>query len=169
MLAFFKFQRHFSCYLIGKTIKVRTDNSALQWLRSFKEPVGQVACWMKRLVENDFEIVHRHRQRHANVDDLSRYPHPVSFITFSEQWLSPNLKNEFWKQGKDSITSTLIQWLKKTSIFDADQIEGFSRELKYYWTWLYAFAIEDGILGIRNLVTIGHDTQFCPIVFHTAN
>ena len=40
--------RHFRCYVIGKRFKVRTDHSALQWLRTFKEPVGQVARWIER-------------------------------------------------------------------------------------------------------------------------
>ena len=109
MLALVDSRRHFRCYLIGKKFKVRTDHSALQWLRTFKEPVGQVARWIERLAEYDIEIVYRPRQRHANADALSRYPHPVSSVTVSEQWLSPNLKNEFRKQQeKDPITSTLI-------------------------------------------------------------
>ena len=35
--------RHFRCYVLGKKFRVRTDHSALQWLRTFKEPVSQVA------------------------------------------------------------------------------------------------------------------------------
>ena len=98
MLALVDSLHHFWCYLIGKKFKVRTDHSALQWLKTFKEPVGQVARWIERLAEYDFEIVHRPGQRHANADALSRYPHPVSFVTISEQLFSPNLKNEFRKQ-----------------------------------------------------------------------
>ena len=40
MLALVDFLRHFRCYLIGKQLKVCTDNSALQWLKTFKESVG---------------------------------------------------------------------------------------------------------------------------------
>ena len=58
MLALVDSLRHFRCYLIGKKFKVRTDHSALQWLRTFKEPVGQVARWIERLAEYDFEIIH---------------------------------------------------------------------------------------------------------------
>ena len=59
MLALVDSLRHFRCYLIGKKFKVLTDHSALQWLRNFKEPVGQVARWIERLAEYEFEIVHR--------------------------------------------------------------------------------------------------------------
>ena len=165
MLALVDSLRHFRCYLIGKKVKLRTDHSALQWLRTFKEPVGQVARWIERFAEYDFEIVHRPGIRHANADALSRYPHPVSAVTVNEQWFSPNLKNEFLKhQEKDAITSTLINWLKKTSRPRADQMEGVGRELKYYWVRCDELAIEDGILGVRNPVEDGPDTQFCAIV-----
>ena len=93
MLALIDSLRHFRCYLIDIKFKVRTDHSALQWLRTFKEPSGQMACWIDRLAEYDFEIVHRPGKRHANADALSRYPHPVSSVTISKQWFSPNLKN----------------------------------------------------------------------------
>ena len=95
MLALVYSLSHCRCYLIGKRLKVRTDHSALQWLKTFKELVGQVARWMERLAEYDFEIVHLPGQRHTNADALSRYPHPVSSVTTSEQWFSLNLKNEF--------------------------------------------------------------------------
>ena len=65
---------HFRCYLISKKFKVRTDHSALQWLTTFKELVGQVACWIYQLAEYDFEIVHRSGQQHANAKAFSRYP-----------------------------------------------------------------------------------------------
>ena len=51
--------RHFRCYVLGKKFRVRTDHSALLWLRTFKEPVGQVARWIERLAEYDFDIEHR--------------------------------------------------------------------------------------------------------------
>ena len=59
MLALVEALRHFRCYLLGKMFKVRTYHIALQWLRTFKEPVGQVGRWIERLSEYDFDIVHR--------------------------------------------------------------------------------------------------------------
>ena len=34
---------HFETFLYGRRFLVRTDHSALQWLRNFKNPRGQVA------------------------------------------------------------------------------------------------------------------------------
>ena len=85
MLALVKSLRHFCCYLLGRKFTVRTDHSALQWLRTFKEPVGQVARWIEQMAEYDFEIAHRPGKQHANADALSGDPVSVASVTEKEQ------------------------------------------------------------------------------------
>ena len=114
MLALVDSLKHFRCYLLGQNFQVRADHSALQWLRTFKEPVGQVTRWLEQIAEYDFELVHRPGKQHAYADALSRYPMQVDSINVSEQWIHPNLKIEFRKQqSKDCVTATLLAWLKK--------------------------------------------------------
>ena len=43
-------------YLLGRSFLIRTDHSALQWLRSKKEPVGQHARWIDLVEQYDFTI-----------------------------------------------------------------------------------------------------------------
>ena len=62
--------RHFHCYILGRKFKVHTDHSALQWLRTFKEPVGKVTRWIELVAEYDFDIEHRPGKQHANADAL---------------------------------------------------------------------------------------------------
>ena len=50
MLAVVESLKHFRFYVLGWRFLVRTDHSALQCLRNFKQPVGQMACWLERLV-----------------------------------------------------------------------------------------------------------------------
>eukprot|EP00731_Ephydatia_muelleri_P012807 Em0007g117a len=50
---------HFRAYLYGRSFESRTDHQSLKWLRSFKEPEGQMARWNEALAEYDFEVVHR--------------------------------------------------------------------------------------------------------------
>ena len=50
---------HFETYLNGRRFLARTDHSALQWLQNFKNPRGQVARWLERLSDFDFEVEHR--------------------------------------------------------------------------------------------------------------
>eukprot|EP00731_Ephydatia_muelleri_P029956 Em0021g479a len=64
----------FRPYLYGRPFIVRTDHHALQWLRSFKEPEGQVARWLEHLEEYEFTVQHRPGKKHGNADPLSRYP-----------------------------------------------------------------------------------------------
>jgi len=64
-----KFFRH---YLLGRRFKIRTDHFSLKWLMSFKDLEGQLARWLEKLQEFDFEILHRKGISHRNADGLSR-------------------------------------------------------------------------------------------------
>ncbi|XP_056466778.1 uncharacterized protein LOC130405625 [Gadus chalcogrammus] len=74
LLAVVDFTSHFSQYLLGWRFTVRTDHSSLRWLTRMKEPEGQLARWLERLGEYNFEIIHRSGQLHGNADSLSRRP-----------------------------------------------------------------------------------------------
>ena len=74
LLAVVTFVTHFRTYLLGHTFTLRTDHGPLTWLYSMKEPEGQVARWLEKLQEYNFEIVHRKWLRHINADALSRLP-----------------------------------------------------------------------------------------------
>jgi len=52
------YTKAFRQYLLGKQFVVRTDDSALQWLRSTPEPIGQQARWCETLEEFNFQIIH---------------------------------------------------------------------------------------------------------------
>ena len=74
LLAVVTFVTHFDTYLLGHTFTLCTDHGPLTWLYSMKEPEGQVARWLEKLQEYNFEIVHRKGLRHINADALSRLP-----------------------------------------------------------------------------------------------
>jgi len=77
LLAVVYFLRYFRQYLLGREIKVRTDHSALTWLKRTPDPIGQQARWLEIMEEFDFTVEHRSGSRHANADALSRRPCPV--------------------------------------------------------------------------------------------
>ena len=66
MLALVEFIDHFRYYLLGRCFTARTDHHALKWLRSFKEPQGQVARWLERLQKYNFVVDHRPGRAHTN-------------------------------------------------------------------------------------------------------
>jgi len=61
----------FDFYLRGKTFKVLTDNSSLQWM--LKAQTGKIARWASRLAEYDMVIMHKSGCQMEHVDFLSRY------------------------------------------------------------------------------------------------
>ncbi|GBM79164.1 Retrovirus-related Pol polyprotein from transposon 297, partial [Araneus ventricosus] len=65
LLAIVKSIEHFHHYLYGQKFLLRTDHASLRWLLNFKEPEGQIARWIQRLQEYDFEIQHRKGTSHG--------------------------------------------------------------------------------------------------------
>ena len=74
LLAVVFYCKQFRNYLLGRQFTIRTDHSALQWLRRTPIPIGQQARWLEILEEFDFEILHRPGRQHTNADALSRKP-----------------------------------------------------------------------------------------------
>ena len=74
LLAVVTFTHHLRPYLLGRRFLLRTDHGALLWLQNFREPEGQLARWLERLQELDFEAIHRKGRNHTNADALSRIP-----------------------------------------------------------------------------------------------
>jgi len=74
LLAVVHFMKYFRQYLLGRAFVVRTDCSALTWLRRTPDPVGQQARWLEMMEEYQFNIEHRSGVHHANADALSRHP-----------------------------------------------------------------------------------------------
>ena len=74
LLAVITFLQHFRQYLLGRLFTVQTDHGALTWLQGFKNPEGQLARWLEKLQEYQFNIVHRPGKKHMTADALSRLP-----------------------------------------------------------------------------------------------
>ncbi len=74
LLAVVKATEKFHYYLYGQRFVVRTDHASLKWLFNFRRPEGQIARWLQKLQEYDFEIVHRTGRSHVNADAWSRRP-----------------------------------------------------------------------------------------------
>jgi len=59
LLAGVEFTSHFRQYLLGRPFTLRTDHSSLRWLTRLREPEGQLARWLEKLAEYDFQVIHR--------------------------------------------------------------------------------------------------------------
>ena len=74
LLAVVEFTRLYRVYQVGRKFILRTDHGSLTWIRNFRDPEGQLARWLERLQELDFDVVHRQGRAHTNADALSRLP-----------------------------------------------------------------------------------------------
>jgi hypothetical protein len=72
MLALVWATKYFRCYIYGKKFLVRTDHSALTYLRNFAENNSHLMRWSLRF-ELDFTVEHRASSKIAHLDALSRH------------------------------------------------------------------------------------------------
>ena len=66
--------KHFHHYLYGRSFTVYTDNTAVTWLFSQKEPKGRVTRWIMYLLQYSFDIKYRQGTLHGNAEGVSRIP-----------------------------------------------------------------------------------------------
>lgn len=67
----------FRQFLLGHHLRLPVDHSALTYLRSTPEVMGQAARWLDFTQEFDFSCEHRAGRLHGNCDALSRKPPEV--------------------------------------------------------------------------------------------
>ena len=72
MLAAIYFVEKYRPYLSRARFTLRTDNRALSWLKKYSMTRGMAARWIQRLDQYKFTIEHRKREKHQNVDSLSK-------------------------------------------------------------------------------------------------
>ena len=106
----------FHCYLYGTKFIVRTDNRPLSWLRSLKKPTPRIACWILKLQDYEFDIVHRPGASNRNADALSRLP--LNAVFFQSDKSVTELRQQ---QVSDPDLSILVRALEGQ--FDQDPTE----------------------------------------------
>ena len=175
--------RHFHTYLYGARFTVRSDHSALQWLQNLRDPEGQLARWLARLGQYDYEVVHRSGERHTNADALSRRPCPDdcryccrrevmsgSGGTCRASRIVPVLsdvggQNIQSAQSSDPELSPLIRLLGRTNVKpEWHHVSSASRVTKLYWAQWEQLRLHDGILQRRWESHDGSETKWLNVI-----
>ena len=173
MLALVTYVDYFRYYLLGRRFCVRTDHSSLRWLRSFKEPEGQVARWLERLQEYDFEVQHRPGKQHSNADSLSRRPRrnhgecpscapsakpEVATVTSRLPHGHNDDEKDLWSfenvaqaQSEDPdigpvVDQLLREWKKPTD----EELRPLSRATREIWAQWELLELREGVLYLRS-------------------
>jgi len=151
---------HFETYLYGRRFLARTDHNALRWLRNFKSPKGQVARWLERLSDFDFEVQHRPGRLHNNADGLYRFPWDEQGTKLREveskvAWIQSvnieTLSKESIRaaQSRDPVLTQVVMWLKASVRPPRSEAEGGVRKLLSYWSQWGRLLLRDGLVYRR--------------------
>ena len=151
LLAIVTFTNHFRQYLLGREFLLRTDHHSLTWLTNFKDPDGQLARWLEKLAEYNFQIAHRPGRKHSNADSLSRYPDKdvvVNSISSNPAFtLFAHTPSELRTlQLQDSVISHVLQAKEDQTLPSQDVTSGYclrTRRLFQMWDQL---VVSQGIL-----------------------
>ena len=72
LLAVVNLVKHFWCYMVGRTFRIRTNHAAWMYLHKSVNLLGQSARWLQNLEEFNYRVEHRRSAQHANADGLTR-------------------------------------------------------------------------------------------------
>jgi RNase H-like domain found in reverse transcriptase/Reverse transcriptase (RNA-dependent DNA polymerase)/Integrase zinc binding domain/Integrase core domain/gag-polyprotein putative aspartyl protease len=164
LLAIVKTIEQFHKYLYGQEFLIRTDHASLKWLLQFKNLEGQLARWMVRLQEYNFQIEHRSGRTHLNADGLSRRPcsRECKHCTKHEESdevvptgchrtrVEPDVAqgSEGWEtcQINDADLKVIIDWKKRGIRPLWGEVSSMSVPVKSYWAQWDTLIFENEVL-----------------------
>src|SRR6218665_3104021 len=173
LLAIVYFLKTFRHYLFGRKFLLRTDHSALQWLRRTPLPIGQQARWLSVIEEFEFEIVHRPGASHLNADAMSRRPQHINAAKESPrandptptavlEWDKDVLAEE---QRSDEDLGWLIQRLGvSTEMPSCEEVRALSATVKTLTCQWPQLVMRDGLLNRRWMMGNDEHTERLQLV-----
>ena len=108
------FVEKYRAYLGSEPFKLRVDNRALSWLKTYSMDQNYIGRWIVRLESYNTIIGHRTRDKHQNADSLSR---KLEFYEIQGQMRAhrPEIKDGFSFMDKETYDSLpLTRWLDKS-------------------------------------------------------
>ena len=114
MFAVVTFVEKYRAYLGSEPFKLRVDNRALSWLKTYSMDQSYIGRWIVRLDGYNMIIEHRTRDNHQNADSLSK---KTDFYERQEQREAdrPEIKEGFSFMDKETYDSLpLTRWLDKS-------------------------------------------------------
>ena len=114
MFAVVTFVEKYWAYLGSEPFKLRVDNRALSWLKTYSMDQSYIGRWIVCLDGYNIIIEHRTKDKHQNADSLSKR---TVFYERQEQWEAekPDIKDGFSFMNKETYDSLpLTRWLDKS-------------------------------------------------------
>ena len=136
---------HFRFYLYGRQFVLSTDHVAIQWLKNFKEPTGQLPRWLERLSAYDFIVQHHPGRKHLNADALSQKSTTDKCLAITQEEDDIFVMNA--EQVKDKFLSQIIHWVVTDARLDSEQISTFDYKEKLLWARFEELVIVNKLLS----------------------
>ena len=130
--------KHFHCYLYGQEVLLRTDNSAVSWMRNLKAPTGQVARWLQELGTYNLVVTHRPGKNHSNADALSRKP---CNVCLRQQELNEAHNNAVEEEPHNRVNDYVVRATTRQDL--SRQSEGLVQNQVILDGWSVADVIKD--------------------------
>lgn len=159
LLAIIDSLKSFHHYLYGRKFVIRTDHISLRWLMSFKNLEGQMARWLERIQQYDFEIFHRKGKLHGNADGLSRRPCAEINCSYcnridmkKEEFVgrivfeSDNLENWRKDQLEDPTIAKILLGKEKDQRPSWQEVVSEGSVSKIYWSQWDSLIFKNGVL-----------------------
>lgn len=132
--------RKFSSILRYKRFIAVTDNSALKYLKDFKDPKGIFFRWIEELGTYDFIVRHKPGKLNVNADLMSRADHlppPTKEEEDEQLWPVeeiPSLSPAYIRlaQQRDMVLSKVKSWVRTGRIPSREEMRGQPRALHVY-------------------------------------
>ncbi|XP_076297797.1 uncharacterized protein LOC143217410 [Lasioglossum baleicum] len=102
---------YFRPYVYGTKFTLVTDHRPLVWLHSVKDPTSRLIKWKLRLLEYDYQVVHKSGKINKNADALSRNPVSMCLPLIPRELKDPEFKIPVPKSVVD--TNTIGQRIKQ--------------------------------------------------------
>jgi len=74
LLAMVHFIHTWRPYLLGTKFFVYSDHHSLQWLKNHKDDNPRLTRWINKLMQYEYEVIHRPGKQHNDADAMSRTP-----------------------------------------------------------------------------------------------
>ena len=114
MFAVITFVEKYRAYLGSAPFKLRVDNRALAWLKTYSIDQSYIGRWIVRLDEYHMIIEHRTRDKHQNADSLSKKTEFYERLE-EKQGNQAEVKDGFSFQDKETYDKLpLTRWLDKS-------------------------------------------------------
>jgi transposase InsO family protein len=130
-LSLVHFMKNWRPYLYGRRFTVKTDSTAVSWLRNTRDPFGRLARWCLQLLEYDFNIVHRPGKSNANADYCSRLRgSEVTAATGAAGEESEEFKRVREEQQKDSTLGPILEGMMKSGKYSTEQAPAWLERIR---------------------------------------